>query len=244
MIGVAALQHQHPHVHQRQPVTPAHPTSQLLLGDCLDLLTTLPDNSIDCIVTDPPYGIRYLSRSRALPLVRIANDNERAYATLDKALAIAYHKLKHNRHLYIFTNWQAYIPMAAIVAKYFTLKNVLIWEKNNQTRGDLAGNYGYQYEMILYAHKGRRELWGRRDSNILQFRKVPDYYMYHPTEKPVPLLEYLITKSTLPREMVLDMFMGSGSTCLAAKRTNRNYIGIEIESVFFEIAQARVAAEC
>jgi site-specific DNA-methyltransferase (adenine-specific) len=142
--------------------------------------------------------------------------------------------------VYIFTNWNAFTPMASLVMKYFTLKNVLIWEKNNWTRGDVAGNYGYQYEMILYAHKGRRHLFGRRDPNVIHVNKVPSNHMQHPTEKPIRLLEYFITKSTKEGEVVLDMFMGIGSTCLAAKQTNRNYIGIEIEKAWFDIAQERL----
>lgn len=217
----------------------AHP-SKLLLGDCLDVLKQLPDASVDCIVTDPPYGIRYQSRSHSLPLDRMANDDEGAYDLLDKALAIAWHKLKENSHIYVFTTWQAFAPMAEVVKRYFNLKNVLVWVKNNRTRGDLKGNYGYQHEMVLYAHKGRRYLSGKRDANILHFDKVPSNYMQHPTEKPVKLLEYLIEKSTAVGETVLDMFMGSGSTCLAAKRLNRNYIGIEIEPVWYEVARKRL----
>jgi site-specific DNA-methyltransferase (adenine-specific) len=214
--------------------------SQLLLGDCLEVLERLPDESIDCMVTDPPYGINYLSRSHSLPLTRILNDGMEAYSLLDKALAIASRKLKQNSHLYIFTTFQAYAPMAEVVQKYFTLKNALIWVKNNRTRGDLKGNYGYQYEMVLYAHKGRRHLIGSRDANILRFDKVPSNHMQHPTEKPIKLLEYLIAKSTFEGEVVLDMFMGSGSTCVAAKNTKRHYIGIELEPVWFEVAKARL----
>ncbi len=216
--------------------------SQLHLGDCLDALERLPDESIDCIVADPPYGIGYLSRSHRLPLDRVANDDEHAYEILEQALATAWRKLKPDTHIYIFTTWQAYAPMAEVVKKYFTLKNVLIWVKNNRTRGDLKGNYGYQYEMILYAHKGRRHLFGKRDANVLQFDKVPSNYMQHPTEKPVKLLEYLISKSTQEGEIVLDMFMGSGSTCVAAKRTNRRYIGIELEQEWFAVATKRLEA--
>ena len=220
----------------------AEQKSSLLLGDCLDVLKQLPDASVDCIVTDPPYGIGYLSRSHALALTRMANDDAGAYALLDQVLELAERKLKYDRHVYIFTHWQAFAPMAEIVRKYFNLKNVLVWVKNNRTRGDLKGNYGYQYEMILYAHKGRRHLFGSRDANILRFDKVPSQYMQHPTEKPVKLLEYLIEKSTAVGETVLDMFMGSGSTCLAAKRLNRNYIGIEIEPVWYEVANKRLEA--
>lgn len=216
------------------------PGSQLHLGNCLEVLERLPDESVDCIVTDPPYGIHYQSRSHVLALTRIANDDGHAYELLDKTLAIAITKLKPNSHVYIFTTWQAYAPMAEVVQKHFTLKNALIWEKNNRTRGDLKGNYGYQYEMILYAHKGRRYLLGSRDANILPFNKVPSNYMQHPTEKPVQLLEYLISKSTVEGEVVLDMFMGIGSTCVAAKNTGREYIGIELEPVWFEVAKTRL----
>jgi len=216
--------------------------SRLLLGDCRHRLHDLPDNSVDCIITDPPYGIGYFSRSRTLLRVRVTNDDAGAYKLLDQALALAWRKLKANSHIYVFTTWQAFTPMAAVVRKYFNLKNVLVWVKNNRTRGDLKGNYGYQHEMILYAHKGRRHLLGGRDANILYFDKVPMQAMQHPTEKPVKLLEYLLSKSTAEGETVLDMFMGSGSTCVAAQRLRRRYIGIELERVWYDIAAARLAA--
>ncbi len=215
--------------------------SQLHLGDCLDILQKLPDKSIDCIVTDPPYGINYKSLSHKLPLRSIANDKREAYKLLDDTLALVYDKLKPNSHIYIFTNWQAYHSMAEVVKKYFNLKNVLIWEKNSNTRGDLKGNYGYKHEMIMYAHKGRRFLNGRRDGNILKFNKVPSAWMLHPTEKPIELLEYLIQKSTNMGETVLDMFAGSGSTLVAAKNVGREYIGIELEKAWHDVAQKRLA---
>lgn len=214
--------------------------SALHLGDCLEVLASLPDNSIDCILTDPPYGINYLSRSHTLALTRIANDGQEAYTLLDKALALAYQKLKPDRHIYIFTNWQAFEAMAPIVRKYFTLKNRLVWAKNAWTRGDLKGNYGYQDEEILYAHKGRRHLFGKRGGTILSFAKVATQKMRHPTEKPVELLKHLIEHSTQPGEMVLDMFAGVGSTCVAAKELGRRYIGIELEPTWFKIAEERL----
>src|SRR5579859_633679 len=131
--------------------------------------------------------------------------------------------------------------MVAVVAKYFTIKNVLIWEKNNWTPGDLEANYGHRYEMIIFAHKGRRHLFGRREANVLHFDRVEAQRMQHPTEKPVPLLAYLISKSTTEGETVLDMFMGSGSTCVAAKQINRNYIGIEMDKTWFDVARVRLA---
>jgi len=215
--------------------------SSIHLGNALDVLRVLPDNSVDLILTDPPYGINYMSRSKSLPLTKISNDKgDEAYELLDKVLGLVEKKLKPDSHVYIFTNWQAFEGMAPVIRKYFKLKGALAWIKNNRTRGDLKGNYGYQYEMVLYAHKGRRWLFGKRDSDVLYFDKVPTQYMQHPTEKPIKLLEYLIGKSTEVDEVVLDMFMGSGSTCVAAKNIGRRYIGIEMEPTWFEVAKKRL----
>ena len=207
----------------------------------MERLAELEDNSVDCIITDPPYGVSYRSLSHKLRLRSIANDGKEAYDLLDKALSIAVGKLKKNSHVYIFTNWQAYPSMRAVAEKYLTLKNVLVWDKGAGTRGDLKGKYSFRHELIMFFHNGRWHLNHGRDSNILAFAKLPSNHMQHPTEKPVALLEYLISKSTQEGETVLDMFMGVGSTCLAAKRLKRQYIGIELEQTWFTVAQARLA---
>jgi len=217
--------------------------SQFYLGDCLEIIPKLADESIDLLLVDPPYGINYLSRSTTLPKVRVTNDGPEAYELLDKALALILPKMKVNSHAYIFTTWQAFASMEVVVRKHLNLKNALVWEKNNRTRGDLKGNYGYQHEMIFFAHKGRRYLNGSRDANILKFKKVPTQYMVHTTEKPLELLEYLIFKSTSPGEVVLDSFAGSGSSCVAAKRLGRRYIGIELEEVWYSVAMKRLERE-
>jgi len=218
----------------------ARSASFLFLADCIEVLPTLPDDSVDCIITDPPYGMNYKSLSRSMPKTTIANDGPEAYSLLDNALAIAVQKLKLDSHVYIFTDWHVYEPMAEVVKKYFNLKNVLVWAKNNRTRGDLKGNYGYQHEMVFYAHKGRRHLLGKRDGNVLNFNKVYSNRMKHPTEKPVSLLKYLIGKSTNEGETILDMFAGSGSMCVAAQNLKRNYIGIEVDETWYRVARKRL----
>lgn len=217
--------------------------SLLFLGNCLDILPELADESVGCLITDPPYGINYLSSSRSLPKTTMANDGPEAYKLLDAALALVVPKLKLHSHIYVFTTWQAYTPMAEVVKRYFTIKNMLVWVKNNRTRGDLKANYGYQHELVLYAHKGRRYLNGKRDGNILPFKKVPTQAMTHPTEKTVDLLAYLIGKSTNIGEVVLDPFMGVGSTLVAAKNLERRYIGMEIEPLWYELACKRLESE-
>lgn len=217
--------------------------SQIYLGNALDILPTLLDESVDLLLADPPYGINYISKSKSLVLRKIAGDKgKEAYELLDKVLAIAVKKLKSNRHVFVFTNFQAYEFMAPIVRKCFTQKGALIWVKNNGTRGDVKATFSRAHEDIIHAQKGRRFLFGRRDFDVLAFSRVATQRMLHPTEKPTTLLKYLIEKSTEPGEVVLDMFAGSGSTLLAAKEAGRGYIGIEMEPAFFEIAKKRLEA--
>ena len=219
---------------------------QLHLGDCLEILPTLADASIDLILTDPPYGYDYKSRSHKLPLTKIANDRFEAIPLLRQALRLAYSKLKENGVGLVFTNWQCYTSMAAVIEEEgYEIKNVLIWEKNAWSRGDLKGNWGYSYEMVMYFKKRstatrlRRFLFGKREGNILKFKKLPTNGMQHPTEKPVELLKYLIEKTTAPGEVILDMFAGVGSTLAAAQETGRIAITIEIEKIWADIAAQR-----
>jgi len=213
-----------------------------LLGDCTKLLETLPDNSIDLLVTDPPYGISYESEHREVnPFEKITNDNlEETISVVSDALRIASRKLKDNSHVYIFTSWKTYPYLLPVVSTYFQVKNLLVWVKNNWTAGDLDANYGQIHEFILFAHKGRRHLNGRRDASVLHFDRALDNGRVHPTEKPLPLLEYLIEKSSLPGETVCDPFAGVASTCLAAKNKGRKYIGMEIEKRWYDLGIERL----
>lgn len=214
----------------------------LILGDCLQELAKLPDNSVDCVVTDPPYGIDYQSNFRqATPQFdKLKNDKSEAFELLDKSLELVEKKLKNNSHLYIFTSWKVYPEFRDIVQKYFTIKNVLIWVKSGGAIGDLDADYMDKYEMIIYASKGRRFLNGTRETNILYYDRPASSKYNHPTEKPLNILEYLISKSSNEGELILDPFMGSGSTCVAAKNKNRKYIGIELDPQWFNVAQERI----
>src|SRR5450755_4104557 len=126
-------------------------SSQLYQGDCLAVVPTLSDHSVDLLLTDPPYGFDYMSRSHKLPLTKIANDRHEAIPLLRQVLRLVYAKLKENGVGLIFTNWQCYASMAAVIEEEgYEIKNLLIWEKNAWSRGDLKGNWGYSYEMVIY----------------------------------------------------------------------------------------------
>lgn len=213
---------------------------QLFKGDCLEALKLLPDESVDLILIDPPYGIRYVSRSKTLSTTRVANDGQEAYDLLDKALAIAERKLKPNRHVIIFTNFQAFEYMAPIVRKYFRIKGACVWVKNNGTRGDLKGTWSRAHEEIIHAHKGRGILNGKRDLDVFEYKRVACQHMRHPTEKPVELLKYIISKTTQAGDTVLDCFMGSGSTGEASLGLKRKFVGVELVPELFEVASERL----
>ena len=217
----------------------------LVYGDCTIELETLSDGTVDCVVTDPPYGINYVSNRRTIEsevVKAVANDSlEDALKLWETVCEIIYRKMKANSHLYCFTSWKVYPQFAEIICRYFKIKNCLVWVKNNHGSGDLEGNYSEQYEMVIFATKGNRKLNGNRESNVLNFDKVASLNLLHSCEKPVDLLSFLIEKSTDAGDLVIDPFMGSGSTILAAKQTGRSYWGCELDEENYRIACGRCA---
>lgn len=209
-------------------------------GDCLEVMKTFPDKSVDLILTDPPYGMNYQSSWRTDKHDLIAFDDPEDTTWLIPFLKEAYRVLKDDTHIYIFCNdylfskFREWMPFCG-----FTLKRTLVWVKNNHTSGDLEGDYANKTEWIIFAHKGRRLLNGNRDTNVLNFGRVSDTDD-HPTPKPTDLLGFLIEKSTNEGELVLDPFLGSGSTVISAKLLKRNYIGIELSPEYCKIAQERL----
>lgn len=150
----------------------------------------------------------------------------------------AYRVLKNNSHCYIFINPRNYKQLQAEAEKVgFKFQQMIIWEKNNATPNKYYLN---GFEIILMLRKGNaKNINNMGTKNIL---KVPNIigHKTHPTEKPVELNKILIENSTQPNELVLDPFMGTGSSGVACANLNRNYIGIEIDEKYFNIANERL----
>ncbi|EQD49032.1 DNA methylase N-4/N-6 domain protein, partial [mine drainage metagenome] len=127
---------------------------------------------------------------------------------------------------------------AALKAAGLALKTPIYWDKGNHTSGDLEGDFGAQVEIFLFAHKGRHRLRGKRLSNLWHVPR--DVAGDHPTPKPVTLLERMISCSTDSGMTVLDPFMGSGSSGVAALNLGRKFIGIEIERRWFDLSCERI----
>ena len=209
----------------------------LIKGDCFILNNEIPDESIDLIVTDPPYGMSFQSGARKQKERKIANDDNIDW--IPEWINQQYRVLKNNSHAYIFCSWHKADHFKIEIEKAgFLIKNILIWEKPGVGMGDLTGGYGGGYEMIIFAHKGRRELTGKRTSDVIKVPRTGT--SNHPTEKPVNLMQFLIEKSSNKGDLVLDNFFGSGATAIACHNTGRRFLGHEIDEERFNSADKRV----
>lgn len=209
---------------------------KLIKGDCLIEMKNIPDKSVDLIVTDPPYGMNFQSHRRKEVYDKIANDVnlDWIYNFYNQCFKV----MKDDTAIYSFCSWHKIDEFKAEFEKHFTLKNILVWVKNNHGSGDLKASYAPKYEFILYGNKGRRCFEDKRHEDVLNFNKTRN--TYHPTEKPTDLIEFLIKNSSKEGDVVLDSFMGSGTTAVACINTNRKFIGIELDENYYNIACKRV----
>ena len=220
--------------------------NKLYKGDCLELMKDIPDKSIDLIVTDPPYLIKYKTNRRKNKhhdfCSEILNDDN--YDLIRNYIKECYRVLKDDTAMYMFCNCDRVDYFKQELEKAgFNIKNMIIWVKNNHTAGDLKAQFGKQYEIIFLANKGRSLFNGKRITDVWNFDKVSGNKQVHQNQKPVDLLEQCILKHSKEKDIVFDGFMGSGSTGVACKHTNRNFIGIELDDNYFEIAKKRIEEE-
>lgn len=218
--------------------------SKLINGNCLDYFEKIPNDSIDLIVTDPPYkcisGGKPHLKSQPSGILskndgKIFKENNISETEWFPEL---YRILKPNSHCYVMTNTinlESYLHIARTVG--FGLHNVLIWQKNNCTPNRW---YMKNCEYILFLRKGAAKTINNVGSKTVhQFNNIVGNKL-HPTEKPVELMKLYISNSSKIGDIVLDPFMGSGSTGVAAKELNRKYIGIELDTEYYNIAKERI----
>lgn len=193
----------------------------------------MPDESVNAIITDPPYGINYVSQTGA----RIKNDK----APFIWFLYDAFRVLKSGGTLLCFTRWdveQTFID--AIELAGFRVKGEVIWDKVYHGMGDTKAAFAPAHENIVFAIKGKYSFPGGRPKDLVTFSKLGSAQMIHPTEKPVGLIANLITAVTKPDDLILDPFAGSGSTLVAAKKSGRRFIGVELDDEYYEKARRRI----
>ena len=219
------------------------PTFQLHQQDAVDWLRSLPDASVDLIVTDPPY--ESLEKHRRIgTTTRLKNSKASSNVwfqifpndRFEELFIECYRILKNHRHFYLFCDAETMFvvkPIAELAG--FRFWKPIIWDKQKIGMGY---HYRSRYEMILFFEKGKRKL---NDLSIADVIQYPRIFRGYPTEKPVPVSEILIRQSTQPGECIVDPFMGSGSVGLAALQQNRDFLGNDICSEAVGISQTRMS---
>ena len=219
---------------------------KLYQGDCLEVMKNMKDGSVDLVVTDPPYKTITGGDSNGANSERpkgMLRGNRKLFKhqkmNISDWMPEIYRVLKKGSHCYIFTNSLNLQEMLNEATKVgFKLHNLLVWEKNNCTPSQY---YMKNCEYVLFLRKGKAK-WINNigdSKTVHKFNNIIGNKL-HPTEKPVDLLEYYLLNSSEPNDIVFDPFMGSGSTGVASLNTNRNFIGIELDPTYFQIAKDRI----
>lgn len=206
--------------------------------DCLDGIKKIDNESIDSIITDPPYCIGMTHNGKKGTFTDLAVCKPFYQILFQEFKRV----LKPNGRIYFFTDWRGYAFYYPILNEVFPVKNLLVWNK-----GAMPGNYySYDHELIIFA--SNKGLDGKKaGSNIIkgipgfsQGAKKTNGEKQHPTQKPTELIAKLIQDSTELGDTILDAFAGSGTTAVAAIKNNRNFICFEIQEKYFNIANTRI----
>ena len=213
------------------------------------LANTLPNESIDLVVTDPPYktitGGNNNGKYSKRPCGMLSN-NTKLFAhqkiSISDWMPQIFRVLKNGSHCYIFSNALNLREMLNESDEAgFKLHNLLVWQKNNCTPSQY---YMKNCEYILFLRKGKakwiNDIGGSK--TVHQFNNIIGEKL-HPCEKPTELLKMYIQNSSNETDIVLDPFVGAGSTMLAAIELNRRYIGYEIDENYYEITKNRISAK-
>jgi site-specific DNA-methyltransferase (adenine-specific) len=188
-------------------------------GDCLEILPQI--EKVDLVLMDPPYGINFQSNYRIIKHNKIIGDNILPHDKICMALG------KAKRAAYAFCRWEN-------IHEFPKPKSCIVWVKNNWSMGDLKHEHGRQWEACLFWCYEKHKFTKRIPDVIYANRTGNEL---HPTQKPVDLMVKLIKCNVC--DTVLDPFLGSGTTAVAAMKLNRRFIGIEIEEKYCEIAAKR-----
>jgi len=199
-------------------------TNRFIHGDCIQVMKEFPNNSIDLIITDPPYvdNIGYGWNNKTI------KNNENPLINC-LALVECYRVLKRNRSLYLFTNWKHYPFLTEFILRYtkFKIRHLIVWKKHNF---GLGWAFRHQYELVLVLEKGKPKYNLTNFSDVQTASHINHDKTNHPHQKPIDLIMRIIEHSSKEGDVVLDPFAGSGAICKAAEKLRRKWLGVEIDA--------------
>ena len=223
---------------------------KLINGDCFSILGKFNSSCIDCVICDPPYNIGIDEWDKDFDLSFLVSQIFRI--------------TKDCSNVIIFQGWSNVCGTIEAFNKYFTLKDWIIWDRVKgrggtkslvSTREDILwfvkDSDNYTFNKVSSSIKKLTGGMGLKNGN--EFRALSNVWIdvspivpwskervEHPTQKPVQLMERCVSLWSNPNDVVLDFTMGSGSTGVACKNLNRNFVGIEINKDYYDIAQSRI----
>ena len=220
---------------------------KLYNGDCLEVMKSIPNQSVDAIITDPPYNIARKNNFHSMGRAGID------FGEWDKGFDLFSYIneipriLSKNGSVVIFNDWKNLGDIARHCESLgLVIKDLLRWEKANPMPRNRDRRYITDYETAIWC-TNKKAKW--------TFNRLDDKYQrplfkgaitkksektLHPTQKPLWLMEKIIKIHTNQNDTILDMFMGSGTTGVACCNTNRDFIGIELDKDYFKIAEQRI----
>ncbi|MFZ1662461.1 MAG: site-specific DNA-methyltransferase [Paracoccaceae bacterium] len=247
------------------------PLNQILAGDCIEMMRSLPEASIDLIFADPPYNLQlrgdlHRPDNSKVDAVDDAWDQFASFETYDKFtrewLAAARRLLKPNGALWVIGSYHNVFRMGAELQNQgFWILNDVVWRKSNPMPNFRGKRFTNAHETLIWASKSEA---GKYTFNYEALKALNDGVQMrsdwviplctggerlkdgagekaHPTQKPEALLHRVLIGTTNPGDVVLDPFFGTGTTGAVAKMLGRDFIGIEREAAYREVADARLA---
>lgn len=225
-----------------------YPCCTVVCGDCLELMKAIPDGAVDAVITDPPYSSgarRDSERPVRGPMSREVEDDDWfshdqmttwGFTWFLRAVVTEGRRTLHSgSHIYIFCDWRQQPNVYGILESCgLRVNHTIVWDKVNFGMGCYFRN---QHEFIVFGSAGMPDPMLLLDHGSVV--RIPrEYDTVHPTKKPETLLSWII--EAIPAETILDPFLGSGTTAVAAKKLGRHFLGFEIEPKYVAIAEERI----
>lgn len=235
----------------------------LINKDCIETLKKIKENKIDLIFADPPYFLSNdglsIHSGKIVSVNKGKWDKKENYKDVNEftktRIFESFRILKNGGSIWISgTQHNIFDIRESMLKAGFTVQNIIIWHKIDPPPLIYKRRFKYSYEFIIWGTKNKcktfnyNEMFKINNEEMHDVRNISAVHInekkfgYHPTQKPEELLERIIKATSNKGDIVLDPFMGSGTTCYVAKKLNRRYIGIEKETSYFEIAQKRISS--
>lgn len=234
-------------------------TMQLLHSDCIAAMDALPENTVDLIVTDPPYNLGNFMKERATNLHRMRDnffgasgwdnmDFDTWTQSMDTFFESAARVIKKGGSMIVFMAIIKVETVIQLAVKHgFYYKTTGIWHKKNPMPRNMNLHFVNSTEAWVYfTYKTHTGVFNNNGSVLHDFVETSvtpsgeRKYGKHPTQKPIALMKHFVDVLSNEGDCVLDPFMGSGSTGVAAKMSGRNFIGIELDETYYEMAKQRI----